>query len=163
MSKLQEEIQAVQDLLAQIGRDDPELLEDMIEGQTEFKEIMGWLVNKIKEEDAFADAIAARIKHLQDRKKAAERRIENLKRLIVTSLKQLSLRQLKLPDGTLSISSLAPSPILNSGISPSTLPPEYQRIKVEADMVKIRAAIKEGKKIDGVIMDNGGEALVIRV
>ena len=81
----------------------------------------------------------------------------------MTSLKQLSPRQLKLPDGTLSISSLAPSPILNSGISPSTLPPEYQRIKVEADMVKIRAAIKEGKKIDGVIMDNGGEALVIRV
>ena len=50
MSKLQEEIKAVQGLLAQIGRDDPELLEDMIEGQTEFKEIMGWLVNKIKEE-----------------------------------------------------------------------------------------------------------------
>ena len=124
---------------------------------------MGWLVNKIKEEDAFADAITARIKHLQDRKKAAEKRVENLKLLVLNSLKQLSLRQLKLPDGTISISSIAPSPVLSNGLFPSTLPPEYQRIKVEADMVKIRAAIKEGKKIDGVVMDNGGETLVIRV
>ena len=162
MNKLALEIEAVNRIkaeLAQAGELDPDLKSDMIEGNTDFTEIITYLVGKVKDEETLWEAIGMRIADLQKRKKAAENRASKLRDVILQAMQAVGERSLRLAEATVSVGFRAGKPTV---VNAEQLPDDCVRVKREADMVAIKKAVDEGRTILGIVIDNGSEYLTIR-
>ena len=99
----------------------------------------------IKDLKAEAEAIKAEKQNLEKRQKAAENRMESLKNYLAG---YLGGRKFK--DARCSISyRKSISTVIDESLDLSTLPAEYQKIKIEADKTAIKNALEAGTKIDG--------------
>jgi len=103
----------------------------------------------IKNFRAEAEALKQEKLRLQRRQQAAERTVERL----VRYLEQFLEPGTKLKDHRASIG-WRRSEAVNCWAEPGMLPPEFQRVKVEADLSAIKSALKSGEDVAGATLEN---------
>jgi hypothetical protein len=116
---LSQELEAKQTLLDQLralAADDPDLLTDLIEGETNLLELIAALDASIVDDEILVDGAKAALDKLQARKRTAENRIELKRRLLAHTPQQIGLKTLRTPTSTLilaeaSLKAIAVAPV----------------------------------------------------
>src|SRR4029077_12395937 len=85
--------------------DDPQLLMDSLEGETDLVEFLSHVVFRMQEDTAFGEGIGALITKLETRKGRYEQRSEAMRRLAHKVMDWAEVRKVELPAATLSIRS----------------------------------------------------------
>jgi len=102
----------------------------------------------IKDLKAEAEAIKTEKQNLEKRQKSAENKMESLKNYLAG---YLGGRKFK--DARCSISyRKSTATVIDESLDVSTLPTEYQKVKIEADKTAIKKALEAGTKIDGCVL-----------
>jgi hypothetical protein len=95
--------------LRDLCSDDPQLLADSIQGETELNELIDTVVTNVREKDLIIDGIAATLKKLRDRKSMAEKQKETLVTLLAVTLDRMGVKHHLCGDGTkLTLSATGP-------------------------------------------------------
>ncbi len=95
---------------------------------------------------AEAEAIKAEEKRLSERRKHAENRADGIKGYIAMYLKAGD--KIDTPTAVLTWKKSEAVEVLDE----SVLPKEFQRVKVEADKVEIKKALKAGRVVNGAVL-----------
>ena len=113
-----------------------------------------------KNMDAEIDILAAEIRRLQDKKAQAEKRKENLKKLVMESMELLETKNLKTPIGNISVRNNPVKLELEEDFKEEDYIEEVVTYKV--DKKELLKDLKNGKEVAGAKLVNGGTSLVIR-
>ncbi len=108
-----QEMEAKQTLLDQLralATEDPDFFTDLVEAKTNLLELIAALDASIVEDEILVDGTKATLDKLQNRKRAAETRIELKRRLLAHTLKQIGLKTLRIPTETLTLAEASPLP-----------------------------------------------------
>lgn len=161
--QLTHEISAVIDLKRMIAEtcqeEDAELVRDMIEGSTNFLEVMEALYATLAEAETMVTAQKARESELRDRRLRHEEKVATIRALLGQAMQMTGERKVVLTEATLSLSPSRPSVVVTDIDS---LPEAFTRIKREADKTAIKAALDGGESVPGAMLSNGGETLTVR-
>ncbi|GLI94675.1 siphovirus Gp157 family protein [Methylocystis echinoides] len=153
---LQQELVAQQNLLEQIrslAETDPDFAADIIEGQTNLVELISAVDATILDDEVLLEGVKTALDKLQNRKRAAENRIELKRRLLLHALDEAGLKTLRTPSSTLS---LRDAGIKAIALSPEDIPSRFwkaqpPKLDQEALTKAIRArekALKEAESIE---------------
>lgn len=157
MSKHYEAYMRLQEVVKTIGLDDPDF-DEIAENETEYTAFLEWALKKY----AFYKQMAAANKEMIDTYKkrvdSYTKQQEYFKNYIENVLVEVDLDKFKSAYGSVSIGMNAPKPIV---LDESKVPDEYFN-KVLSKSA-INDAVKAGKSIEGVAMDNGSKRITIRV
>ena len=154
------ESEAAAALLSDIGRDDEELANDMIEGETSLLEAIEFALNGLDDAEVIIEGCKAKEKQISDRRARAERRRETIRALIERALATADVATLKTPTATLTLRS---TPIKALYSEEADIPAEYWRKPDPVlDKKKINDALADGAEIPGVTLSNGGVSVNIR-
>lgn len=165
MNRLRIDAQAVRQDIERLKLDYPELADDVqlladtCEGETELHPVLIRLVREQRDAGAFADAITEQERALAERRGRFLRRQDMHRSLILSLLQAAGLPKVVLPEATLTVSNLAPKPIVDDE---AAVPDELCRFRRSPNMSAIKAAINAGRHVPGVHMNNGGTTLTIR-
>ena len=143
--------------------DDDELLQDMIEGETDLLPVLQKAADQIDEDQILIDGINARISDLETRKAQTQARIERIRAMIEQAVMLSGEKAFRLPSMTISLRQVPRKPIVTDEAlipasfwqAPKPQPPKLDK-KLLAD------ALKDGAGVPGAELDNGGFALSIR-
>jgi hypothetical protein len=143
------------------GEDDAELIHDTIEGETDFFECIDAMLEANALDEANTEAAKAVIERIKARADKAKERVQKRRDLIADAMREVGLKTVQRPLGTLSVKALAAKPII---YNEDQIPGEYMVIKTtrKPDMKAIGDALKSGKAVSGVRLSNGGQALAVR-
>jgi Siphovirus Gp157 len=158
-SKLQITLEKVSEIRSLLGDADPELIHDMLEGETDVYEIIDWLLGKLGDEESMEDAIASRLTALAGRKAACSARQARVRSALHACMAATGERSMRRAEATVSLS------FKKQGISQieeAMLPDRFFRMKREVDKAAIREAMAAGEVVPGVLLDNGGDTLTVR-
>lgn len=108
-AKLLSEIQH----LKQICGDDPELVADMVEGETDVDYFVGRVVQMIGEDEMMIAGIGEYQKTIAERKKRLQNRAGRLRTLLAAVVTELPDRKFTHPVATVSVSDIDPKPIID--------------------------------------------------
>lgn len=153
------EAERIKAWLLEQGEDDPELLRDMLEGETDIHEIRDWAIRKFLDEKAFIAAIKKRVDDINARKKAAEKRLEKMKLVITDCMNATEEKSYRGAEATISVSNVKPKLIITDE---SLIPEKFLKVKKEINKSDINKAFEEGEEIPGTSLDNGGTTTTIR-
>ncbi len=152
-------LEQVASLRAMLGDADPDLTHDMIEGETEAFELIGWALDKVAEEETMQEAIANRVASLRDRSKASSSRVDRLRGVIEALMVATGENSARLPEATITLSNRKQG---IASIDERQLPDSFFVVTRSVSKSAINAALKEGRSVPGVLLDNGGVVLSIR-
>lgn len=161
--KLGKEAQAVRSLIEAFGSDDDEIIQSLIEGETDFVEAVSETLLSIDEDRAIVEGIAGRLAELGQRKARYEKRIEFKRAAIERALIIAECGPVETPCGTVSLKATAPSlQILDEAAIPAAF---WKRGDPKLDKPALLRALKEdgAEPIPGVCLSNGGVTLQLRV
>lgn len=167
---LQREIEAaraIREQIAALAQGDEDFARDVIEGETNIRELISSLVANEAEDDALVGAIGGLISGLQVRKKRVEARIEYRRAMIANGLNIAGLPKLETAGGTVSIKAVAPKLIVSDE---SAVPAKYwtagaPTLDKKALLADLKAQADGGGPIgpiDGASLSNGGQTIQIR-
>ena len=141
------------------GEDDPELIKDMIEGETSLEGLRDWAIQKFLDEKAFGEAIKNRVVDIQTRGKASEKRMENMKLMLTDIMNVTGETSIKTPEATLSMR----TPKAKLTITDEAKIPD-RFFKTEKKLIKtdLNKAYEAGEQIEGVALSNNAPSLTIR-
>lgn len=159
VSKLTLELERVLEIRALLGTDDPELLHDAVEGETDLFELMDWLLAKETDEIALQEGVAARIAALEARGTSSHNRQQRIRDALRVCMVASGQRSLRRAEATISLKAVPPG---ISSVDETVLPVDYFVTKRSVSRGAIKDAIESGKDVPGVIMSNGGETLQVR-
>jgi hypothetical protein len=146
----------VRDVL--IGDDDA--VEDVIEGETNFKEIAAKAVARLAEIDAMVEAISMQTKNLSARLTRLEAQGASIRAALVSAMATLDLTKLEIAQGTLSRKPTPPKVVVTDE---ALIPADFwKRPDPTLDRRALLAALKERQDIPGATLSNGGETLAVR-
>ena len=138
---------------------DEQLKLSTFEGETELNEIVSALLAENEDDEGMIEQVKAQIDVRRERIARFERRIETRKNAIVSLMDTALLTKLPLPEATVSVRTLRPSPkVADEG----ALPDDYCKFVRKPDMAKIKTAFEGGIPIPGVVISNGGASLTVR-
>lgn len=159
--QVQDVIEHVNKLMIEFPQlaDDPDLLADTVEGETNLHRVVEKLVTAVRENDMQAEAIAARIGSLRERQTRATTRMNFYRSLIHRLLTATGQTTVATTEGKVSVVN-APERVIIT--DETAIPKEYQRIKTEPDKAEIKKALSAGKHISGATLSNGGTTIMIR-
>lgn len=141
------------------GEDDPDLVHDMIEGETDLFALREWAAKKFLDEKAFLSAIKERMGNLSDRKSAAERRMEKMRLVLIDCMNASGEKSWRGPEATISLTVQKPKPVISDE---SLIPDKFWNVKREINKSAINEAFKDGEQVPGTSLDNGGQSITIR-
>lgn len=142
--------------------DDEDLLLDVLEGQTNLFELASALLLAMKGREAHAEGIKILIRDLEDRKAMLEGRAERLRGLLILLLEDAGLKRLPLDIATISIANRGPKPIWPDAPG-DDWPAEFVRVRREINKSAINEALREGRPVPALEMDNGKSGLTVRM
>jgi len=158
--KLNELIEQVRPLAKELSQyEDIELKLDTLEAETDYKRFLNWLYEWLCNEEAREQSQKDRMDALAARKKATANRIGRVKDMMGAILIAVGEDKLVMDEYTISKRKVSPKPIIQNE---DALPDEYFRVTRSVDKRAVNDAIKDGKQIDGVVMDNGGTSITVR-
>ena len=156
--ELEREIQTLLEQFPQL-KDDQDLLADMLEGQTDFNEVIAALAKDIKLAKANVAGIKEVAKELKERQSRFEAKEEFCRSLIHKLMDAAGVKKLTLPVATVNITNVSPSVMI---LDESAIPDDFMRIKKEPNKTAIKAALETGQSIAGAVMSNGSTTVSIR-
>lgn len=139
--------------------DDEQLLVDMLEGATDFHEVIQKIFNYMAECEMMASAIGDRIAKMSARKARMEKNVSLTRTLIHKMMTDAGVKKIDVTEASISIKSTPDKVII---IEEHTIPDEYLKIKKEPDKTAIKKALDEGAIIPGATLSNGGTTISIR-
>jgi hypothetical protein len=148
--------------LKELCGDDEDLLRDTVEGETDLDGFASHCVDQILADEAFAEAVGKMIADLQARKKRFENRQERIRTLLAMTLDAAGTKKIQLPQATISMSSRAPSLVINDE---AEIPAQWWvRGDPKLDKRGLAAFLKanDTNKVPGATLDNGSITVTIR-
>lgn len=159
MSNLKYAMQRIKAVSDTLDDNDPDKIE-MLNVEGDYSKLMDWAIEKYALSVNDADATKNMIDKYQKRKKMFENKAENMKGIVQILLSCANEKSYKGVAGTVSLRTNAPKPIIQDE---SKIPDDYFEHKKVLRKSDINKAIKDGYSIDGVVMDNGGQSIMIRI
>lgn len=153
------EAERIKAWLLEQGENDPELLKDMIEGETDLLAIRDWAIGKYLHEKSFGEAIKERIENIKARKDASDKRMDKMKLLITDIMNVLEEKTYKGIEATISVKEQKPKLIVTDE---SKIPGKFFKIEKKLNKTDLNKAYDEGEEIEGVTLSNGGTTTTIR-
>lgn len=138
---------------------DEQLKLSTLEGETELNEIVSALLADNEDDEGTIEAVKAQIAVRRERIGRLEHRIEARRDAIISLMDCAQLTKLPLPEATLSLRTLPPSPKV---ADEDAVPEHLCKIVRKPDMGLIREAVDCGESVPGVVMSNGGASLTVR-
>lgn len=139
---------------------DAQLLHDMIEGETDALALIDRLREAELMEKASADSLAEVARRVAERKAAAEKRAENLRKVIYAIAGAADVSQLKSPLCTVY---LIRKPLGVVVTDPSELPQGFADHIIKPRLAEIRRALQAGEDVPGArLEDEAAETWAIR-
>jgi hypothetical protein len=138
---------------------DEQLKLSTLEGETELNEIVSLLLAENEDDEGNIQQVKEQIEKRRERIARFERRIDTRKNAIVSLMDTAQITKLPLPEATVTLRTLRPSPKV---ADEEALPEAYTRIIRKPDMDAIKAAFEQGIPIPGVVITNGGASLSVR-
>lgn len=144
-----------------LGGDDPDLILDCLEGETDLFGIVRRLLDQNEHDEGNVRSLDQQIDDRKSRKDRAKHRIERRKAAIASLMDCARLTKLALPEATLSLRTLPPKPKVTDA---DALPDAFVTIQQvrKPDLEAIAVAIEGGASIPGAIRTNGSSSLAIR-
>jgi hypothetical protein len=148
-------------------RDFPDLIEDetlrldMLDGQTDLREALTGLADKMHDTLSMMAALTQRIATMTERRGRFSRRADFLRALMLKVLQSADLRKIELAEATLS--QRAGQPKIVGEVDVNTLPAEFVRVTTEPNRVAIREALMAHREIPGLSLSNAEPGLIIKV
>jgi hypothetical protein len=154
---------AIEDVTRRVPEiaDDAILRADMLEAETDIKEVLTHLVRIDKDAKDLRDGSKGQIADLRARQQRMDRRIEGARFLMMSILDAAGSRRFELPEATVYKRNNAPAIVGEP--DPETLPDDLVRIERKADREKIKEALKAGRTIEGLALSNSPPSLVVTV
>lgn len=138
---------------------DDELKIDMIEGQTDFLEIMDKIIMQARLLEHMAGASGMHASQILERKKRLERRADFNRQLAQQLMETTGMQSIDLPSGKVSVVKSPDKVIITDE---SDIPEEFLRVKKEPNKAAIKDALKKGEEVTGAMLSNGGLTIQIR-
>lgn len=139
-----------------------DMIADTVEAfEGEFTDKVENILGLIKNEQYTCDALKAEAKKLNERAKATQNRIDNLKSYIIESMNTLDKKSMNA--GVHSLTVRAPSKSVNI-IDAHKLPAEFVEYvtEVKPDKNLIKEKLKLGEQIEGAEMQVGKPSLIVK-
>lgn len=126
-----------------------------------FEEKVEQLLAIIKNSQSYAEALKAEAKSFSERAKVEENKAENLKQYILTSMATADKKTIKA--GLQSVTYRKPSKVAEI-ISEDDVPIDFYEFVTSKkfDMTSIKANLKAGKEVPGVVLKDGKPSLIIK-
>lgn len=139
--------------------EDATLLEDMIEGETDFSKVLTQLIRMQSDAEHFAIAIDIQMKKLAARQDRYISKRTNLRAVIQELMDAAGQKKVVLPEATLSIANGRAGCIVTDE---TVLPDEFVRIERIPRKTEITAALQAGERVPGAELKNPMPFLQIR-
>jgi hypothetical protein len=160
LSKQTAAAKALRDTLATLAGDDPELIRDSIEGETDLHEAVAMVSGQIREDEILCLGLSGMIATLEARKHRLEERMGRCRAAIEQALLIGEVKTLALPDATISLKNVPPTVEI---INESEIPSEFWKPRDPTlDRPAIKAALKDGRPVPGATLGNGSITISIR-
>jgi hypothetical protein len=160
---LTRQAQAVQQLLAaykDIIADDEDFASDVIEGQTDFVEIVNAMVAADGEDAAMIDAIDVFRGKLAERAQRIAIRAQRRRMALLAAMETAGVKTLRCPLATVGLRATPPSVFTTNE---ALIPDEFWKPRDPVlDRKALAAALKSGVRIPGAELSNGGVTISIR-
>lgn len=160
--RLHQEIQAARRLrenLASLMEDDPQLIADSLEGETNIHEAIEAAVTLYFNDNAFITAIDNQIAVLETRKNRLKKRTEVIRAMVCVALDQAGKKTVETALGTATLKN-TPRQLLLDPDQQSEIPLEYWKAgEPKLDKKKLKADIETGKTVKGATLSNGGQSI----
>ena len=147
-------------LRAIISDDDDDLIHDTVEGETNLMDAIDAAVDRLQELEAFEGAIRYQMDALRLRRERFASQGEMIRAALCNAMSYAQLRKVERPFATVSLRTL-PASVRET--DPADIPSEFWKPQPpKLDKRALLAALKDGKKVPGAELSNGGETLSIR-
>lgn len=141
--------------------DDPKLILDMIEGETDLAEACCVVYGETVEDETLLAGLKATMDELAARKSRIERSIETRRNIILMAMDKAGLGTIKSPLATLSVRDVPPKlQVVDEALIPAAF---WKPADPKLDRAAVAEALKGGTPVPGASMSNGGIGLAIRV
>jgi hypothetical protein len=141
--------------------DDDILRADMLEGETDIREIVTGINRMIEDAKALVDGTQSRLDDLADRKARFRKRVDFGRDLIRKILEAAQISKLELPEVTAFLKN-NPQQLIGDP-DPNALPDELVKITRAPDRAKIKEALARGLAVPGFTLSNAPPSLTLRV
>lgn len=160
---INQEADAARALLANLRDvigDDDQAVEDFLEGETGLKEAIATAVEMVLEWETFAAALKTRMDEMAARRERMTTRAEAARAAIASAMGSVELRNLTLPEATLSLKATPPKVVVTNEVE---IPAKFWVAQdPKLDKKALLSALKDGQTIDGATLSNGSASLQIR-
>jgi hypothetical protein len=141
--------------------DDPKLILDMIEGETDLAEACLVVLEETMEDETLLAGVVATIKLLQERKSRLERSIETRRGIILMAMEKAGLQTIKGALATLAVRETPPKTVISDE---ALIPARFWKPSdPKLDRAALAEALKAKEEVPGASLSNGGVSLNIRV
>lgn len=155
---VEQQIQALMNEFPEM-MDDEDLKVDMLQGSTDFYELVEKINANLMENTALLTGLIQMMDHLKKRREMLGNRIDFQRALIKRLMEAANQRSIDLPAAKISLGK-SPAKVLIT--DETAIPEEFVRIKREPNKTAIKEALVEGKDVPGAVLSNGGTSLTIR-
>jgi hypothetical protein len=140
--------------------DDPALILDTIEGETDLAEACCVVLEEIHEDEALLEGLKAKLAELSTRKGRMEKSIETRRNLILMAMERAGVPTIRSPLGTLSVK---PTPAQARITDEAEIPARFWKPQdPKLDKSELASCLRSGEIIPGATLGNGGITLSIR-
>ena len=158
--KLRRQAEAAKALIQSLRGEDEDTIHDTTEGETGIMEAIDAALAEMDECAAIVAGCKAQIAVYENRVTKFDMRAIRIRALIEQAMMIADLPTAKRPTATVTVKRTPPKPFI---ADESLIPARFFRSPAPViDKTAINAAVKDGKAVPGVQMDNGGISLQIR-
>lgn len=141
--------------------DDPKLILDMIEGETDLAECCVAVLEECNEDEILIEGLAAKLAELGVRKGRMEKSVETRRGIILMAMDKAGIQTIKSPLGTMSTRPTPPKTVI---ADEAQIPARFWKPgNPTLDRAALKAALDGGEQIPGASLSNGGLSLSVRV
>jgi hypothetical protein len=133
---------------------------DMLEGETDIKEVLTQIHRMISDTMVLRDGTQPRLDDLVTRRQRFQARIDFGRDLISAILMSADLRKVELPEVTLSLRN-NPRQLVGEPDT-AVLPDELVRVVRSPDKKKIKEWLEAGREVPGCALDNAAPSLMVK-
>lgn len=139
--------------------DDDALRADMVEGSTDFAEIMSRVLDHEREAKGMLAAIKKRAEDLTERRQRWERRVDAMRSLMLNLMSAADQQKVVLPEATISIAKGRETVEVTDV---DALPQGFYSLERKADRIGIMGALMAGEVVPGAALRTGDAGIVVR-
>lgn len=137
---------------------DDQLLNDCLEAETDIDGVLNILIERMRDAETYAGAVATRIADLEIRQMRFEHRAKIMRDLMYKIMSAAEIKKRELPEVTISIRNVPPSVLITAE---ENLPDEACKFERKPDKTKIKELLQTGP-VAGACMSNGSTTISIR-